>query len=131
MTGLHDSTLFRQACHVDGEWIESDRTILIQMWTSMLDEEAFPNATQFDPSRWLTEDKALLARMETAFLGFGAGPRACPGMNLANREGSLALAALYHHFDLRLACPVEEIEPVYKFTLQPNKMPIRATARIV
>jgi len=113
----------------NGLVIPGDHTIMVQMWTCMLDEENFPDPKKFDPSRWFTEDKALLARMETAFLGFGAGPRACPGMNLAMREGAVALAALHHHFDLHLACPVEEIQVDYKLTMQPNKLPIRATKK--
>lgn len=115
----------------DGVVIEPDRTVLLQTWTCHLDEVSFPQAKKFVPARWLTEDKALLGQMENAFLGFGAGTRACPGMNLALREGALALATLFHHFDLKFACPVEEIKVNYLFTMQPNKLPLRATKRVV
>jgi len=115
----------------NGMVIERGRTVILDVKTCMMDVDYFPNPTKFDPSRWLTEDKTLLARMENAFLAFGSGPRACPGMNLANREGAVALSALFHHFDLRLACPVEEIKVEYKFAVHPNKLPMRATRRVV
>ena len=115
----------------NGMVIEAGRTVMLDVKTCMMDEEFFPNATKFDPSRWLTEDKELLARMENAYFAFGAGPRVCPGISLAMREGSLAIAALYHHFDLRLACPVEEVSLDFKFTIHPSKLPVRATRRVV
>jgi cytochrome P450 len=46
----------------------------------------FDDPDMFNPHRWLTGDREQLARMEHAFVGFGSGPRICPGLNLANME---------------------------------------------
>eukprot|EP01032_Pedospumella_encystans_P013307 gene13307-15329_t len=113
----------------NGMIIEPSCTVMLQLLACMKDESYFQDADKFDPSRWLTEDKEQLSKMELAFMGFGAGSRACPGKCLALRQGALTLAALFHNFELCLACPVEEITAEYWFTMQPNKMPIRATIR--
>jgi cytochrome P450 len=115
----------------DGMVIDSDKTMLIHVWACHFDEEYFPDAHAFDPARWLTADKDALGRMDQAFLGFGCGSRACPGMGLALSEGVVGLAAVVHHVDFELACPVEEVQVLYKFTMQPSQLPMRVTRRKV
>ena len=63
----------------NGLTVDTDTTFLLNLWICMTDEENYHEALRFNPERWFTEDKAQLAKMENAFLGFGAGPRACPG----------------------------------------------------
>jgi cytochrome P450 len=55
---------------------------------------------RFDPDRWLTNGTD-----QRTFLAFGAGPRFCPGRNLAFLEGKTALAMLARNFDWELAGP--------------------------
>ena len=55
---------------------------------------------RFDPDRWLTN-----GHDPKTFLSFGAGPRFCPGRNLAFLEGKTALAMLARNFDWELAGP--------------------------
>ena len=50
---------------------------------------------RFDPDRWLTD-----AADAKTFLSFGAGPRFCPGRNLAFLEGKTALTMLARNFDV-------------------------------
>jgi cytochrome P450 len=113
----------------NGLTVTPDTTLLINIWLPLTDEANFTDAKSFHPERWLTEDKAQLARMEQAFLGFGAGARACPGAGLAMAEGAIALAAVYHHFDLQLLCAPEEVKAEFKFTLQPSQLPMKLTRR--
>ena len=54
---------------------------------------------RFDPQRWLESHDSR------TFLAFGAGPRFCPGRNLAFLEGKAALAMLARNFELELAGP--------------------------
>jgi cytochrome P450 len=49
---------------------------------------------RFDPDRWLAD-----APDGRTFLSFGAGPRFCPGRNLAFLEGKTALAMLARNFE--------------------------------
>jgi cytochrome P450 len=115
----------------DGMVIDSDKTLMLHAWACHFDEEYFPNAHAFDPARWLTADKEALGRMDQAFLGFGGGTRACPGMGLALSEGVVGIAAVVHHVDFELACPVEDVQVLYKFTMQPSQLPMRVTRRKV
>lgn len=115
----------------NGMVVGTDTTLQLNLWTCLLDEDYFPQAKKFDPARWLTDDKARLGLMDTAFMGFGGGTRACPGMGLAMAEGAMAIAALVHYFDFELACPLHEVKVDYKFTMQPNKLPMRLTNRVV
>jgi cytochrome P450 len=113
----------------NGVVVPADTTVIVNLWQCLMDEANFSDAKRFLPERWLTEDKAQLARMDHAFLGFGAGARVCPGMNLAMGEGVAALAAMFHYFDVTLCCPAEEVRAQFKFTLQPSKLPVRLTRR--
>ena len=58
-----------------------------------------PGTARFDPDRWLDRE----ARDAKSFLPFGAGPRFCPGRNLAFLEGKAALAMLARNFEVELA----------------------------
>jgi cytochrome P450 len=55
---------------------------------------------RFDPDRWMTN-----GHDPKTFLAFGAGPRFCPGRNLAFLEGKTALAMLARNFEWELAGP--------------------------
>jgi cytochrome P450 len=113
----------------NGVVVTPDTTFLVNLWLPLTDEANFSDAKNFHPERWLTEDKALLGRMDQAFLGFGAGARACPGAGLAMAEGAMALAAVYHHFDVQLLCAPEDVKAEFKFTLQPSQLPVRLIRR--
>jgi cytochrome P450 len=73
---------------------------------------------RFDPER---------PRDRKAFLAFGAGPRFCPGRNLAFLEAKAALAMVARNFELTLAGgPVRER---YGFTMGPAGLRVRLRQR--
>ena len=65
-------------------------------------ESHVPNATAFDPERWLVQggpgSQASAAKRTS--MPFGAGPRICPGRYLALLEMKLAMAVLLGRFDI-------------------------------
>lgn len=68
------------------------------------DENIYPQSYTFIPERWLgnpraSNGKAPLKRYMTSF---GKGTRICLGMNLAQAEIILVIAALFRRFDLEL-----------------------------
>lgn len=95
----------------------------------MAKEQVYADALQFNPDRWLLgEDQQTHAQaQEEHWLPFGYGPRVCLGMTLALTEAALAVAMLAKHFDMALACPVEEVQRIIVFAATTNKMPIKFT----
>jgi cytochrome P450 len=71
----------------------------------------FAHPHVFDPERWLREEDDAQTRNRQAFLPFGAGPRFCPGRNLAFLETKAVLAMMARNFEVELdpaAPPVRE-----------------------
>ena len=89
-------------------------------------DDHFTAAETFDPERWLTPKSA--GHDTRAFLPFGAGPRFCPGRNLAMLEATMVLAMMVANFDVAAASagPVRER---FAFTLQPVNLAVRLSAR--
>jgi len=73
-------------------------------------------ALEFDPDRWL-EPESTPAR--EASLVFGAGPRFCPGRNLALLEAKAALAVFCRSFRFKPAGDDEVMEKL-SFTMVPD-----------
>lgn len=89
------------------------------------DPDVFINSEVFDPYRWINSPKDLLTKMESSFLAFGTGSRKCPGTELVlNLEVVLAMTSIIKEFDIKLACPQEEIKREFNFVSDVNKMPL-------
>jgi cytochrome P450 len=77
---------------------------------------------RFDPDRWLNGYNPV-------FLPFGAGPRFCPGRNLAFLEAKAALATLARNFEWELAGPPPRER--FGFTMGPAGLRIALRPRKV
>jgi cytochrome P450 len=78
---------------------------------------------RFDPDRWLDADT------NPVFLSFGAGPRFCPGRNLAFLEAKAALAMLARNFEIEPAgSPPRER---FGFTMSPSGLRVKLRPRMV
>lgn len=66
----------------------------------------FDFPTHFFPSRWLEHDRAH----QIAWMPFGAGPRTCIGMRLAQLEEKLMLARILKEYDI-VECAETEVDP--------------------
>ena len=66
------------------------------------DASTFPSPETFQPERWLSDptDREPRERMESKFMPFSRGSRACTGLNLAWAELYLILAHLFRRFDV-------------------------------
>ncbi|KAK3985847.1 cytochrome P450 [Cladorrhinum sp. PSN332] len=60
-----------------------------------MNEEAFEDAYEFKPERWLENPK-----LTRYFHGFARGARNCVGMTLARREMAIVLASIFLKYDL-------------------------------
>jgi cytochrome P450 len=52
-------------------------------------------------------------------------------MNLAIMEVAIGLSALLYRFNFNLVCSPNDIQRVFNFTAQPNKMPVFISKRSV
>jgi cytochrome P450 len=87
-------------------------------------------ATDFDPERWLDEgDQAGAAPDQKSFLAFGAGPRFCPGRNLAFLESKTAMAMIARNFDLELDDSDGPVQEQLSFTMIPRGLRVRLRER--
>lgn len=75
----------------------------------------------FDPQRWLGEDQAPASRS----LVFGAGPRFCPGRNLAFLEAKSALLMIARNFQIELDETAGPVRERFGFTMMPEGLRVR------
>ncbi|KAJ4397725.1 hypothetical protein N0V93_001960 [Gnomoniopsis smithogilvyi] len=73
--------------------------------------DLFPNFNEFDPTRWLDEDK--LQERRKCLAPFGVGARRCPGGNMATFQMRMILAAAIRAFNISVAPETtpESMEP--------------------
>ncbi|MFN5880262.1 MAG: cytochrome P450, partial [Burkholderiales bacterium] len=92
-----------------------------------------PNATAFEPERWLGErgpgEQANSAKRLS--MPFGAGPRMCPGRYLALLEMKMAMAVLLGRFDIAAVDTPDGQDPDERlsFTMMPVGLSMKLRAR--
>lgn len=86
----------------------------------------YPNLGDgFDPNRLLQEE----AESAPKVLTFGAGPRFCPGRNLAFLEAKTALATIARNFHIELDSTAGPVNEYYNFVTIPKGLRVRLTQR--
>ncbi|HXS34263.1 MAG TPA: cytochrome P450 [Solirubrobacterales bacterium] len=80
----------------------------------------------FYPERWLEDDDKTRAPKS---LAFGAGPRFCPGRNLAFLEAKAALGMLARNFELELDESGKPVREAFGFTMVPRGLRVRLRER--
>lgn len=90
-----------------------------------LNDNYFSDAEKFNPNRWLkTKESKCPMHNVDAFIPFGAGPRFCPGKNLAMLEMKLVLSMIFKNFSVELVTPVSEVNEIMAFTMMPSKFEV-------
>ncbi|KAJ1292816.1 hypothetical protein BS78_01G019200 [Paspalum vaginatum] len=106
---------------IDGKDIKKGTSVNLDVVSIHHDPAVFADPERFDPDRF---DQTL---KPYSFLGFGSGPRMCPGMNLARLE----ICVFVHHLVCRYSWKAMEDDSSVQPTLvrmPKNKYPIVATA---
>ena len=99
-----------QECEVGGVVLPVGTVVILSQWVMHRAPEIWEDAEIFKPERW---DPALNQQIPPgAYFPFGAGPRMCIGMPLAQMEARLILASMLQHYSPQ---PV----PGYTPALQP------------
>lgn len=82
-------------------------------------------AERFDPDRWLRDEEATASKS----LVFGAGPRFCPGRNLALLEAKSALAMIARDFHIELDGSTGPVRERFNFAMIPDRLRVRLRPR--
>ena len=94
-----------------------------------LQEENFSNAHAFKPERWLESNPTTCTHNRNASIPFGAGPRFCPGRNLAMLEIKMAMAMLCRNFSITRVESERPVQEIFSFTMMPDKLMVKFAAR--
>lgn len=81
---------------IEGYRLPTGTSLIVSPWLLHHDPELWGDAEAFRPERWLDGSTESLPR--GAYFPFGAGPRMCIGMPLADLEMRLVLATLLQRF---------------------------------
>lgn len=114
-------TISREAAvdtQVGGYDIAAGTTVVMSQWVMHRHPKYWPDATAFDPDRFLPENET--ARPKFAYFPFGGGPRQCIGDQFAWMEGVLILAVLLERFTPQLTTPGYEADIHPMITLRPR-----------
>lgn len=84
------------------------------------------HASEFRPERWLNQQDDESAPKS---LAFGAGPRFCPGRNLAFLESKAALATIVRNFTIKADDSHEPVTEAFHFAMVPKGLRVRLHER--
>jgi cytochrome P450 len=88
--------------------------------------EAAGRSEEFYPERWLEDSDETRAPKS---LAFGAGPRFCPGRNLAFLEAKAAIAMIARDFEMELDSSAKPVREAFKFAMVPEGLHVRLRER--
>ncbi|MBL4592892.1 MAG: cytochrome P450 [Flavobacteriales bacterium] len=116
---------------VNGYLFKKGCKLLMETRYASMQEENFSNPEQFRPERWIKQEqgKCPMGHDTKAYVPFGAGPRFCPGKNLALLEMKLVLSMLMKNFSVELITPKEEVKEIMAFTMMPSSYQVKLTKR--
>ena len=113
--------------------VPAGTTVWCVMRHDSVDERHFPNASEFEPQRWLSDGVAPAAGgvAKRVAMPFGSGPRLCPGRYLALLEIKLAMAMLVSRFEIEAVDTPDggEAQEVMAFTMNPVGLRMRLRER--
>ena len=106
------------------------RVMLLTRYAGMRDG-GYERASDFDPDRWLDDGEQERSTHDSkAFLAFGAGPRFCPGRNLAFLESKSAMAMIARNFQIELDQSNGQVREQLSFTMIPRGLRVRLRERV-
>ena len=95
-----------------------------------LQESYFADADRFRPERWLEQAQASRCAHNTkAFVPFGAGPRFCPGRQLAMMEIKTVMAMLCTAFEVSKGDQASPVNEIFAVAMMPESLSVRLRRR--
>ncbi len=113
-----------------GTRIPAGTRLMLLTRHASIHDGGYRRAADFAPERWLADGEDAAAMNDPkSFLAFGAGPRFCPGRNLAFLESKSALAMIARNFELELEESNGAVEEQFSFTMIPRGLRVRLRER--
>lgn len=100
--------------------IKKGQSVILQNKVPQTSEHNFFEAERFNPERWML--KCPFTHNANTIKAFGAGPRYCPGKNLAIHEMVMAISMICKNFDISLAVDPSKIQERFAFTMFPENL---------
>ncbi len=98
-----------------------------------MQSQHFPDPQMFSPERWMADGHPgqIASSAKRVSMPFGAGPRMCPGRNLALLEMKMAMSMLLRNFDIERVAPAEggTVRELLAFTMAPYGLRMRLRPR--
>lgn len=104
---------------LNGYCIPSQSVFLLNHYAASMDENNYPDASSFQPERWL-RGKELLKKHPFSSIPFGYGVRGCLGRRIAEIEMHLSLARLMKHFQVKPDPKNKIIHPTTRALMTPG-----------
>ena len=115
---------------LEGVRVPKNTAIFAQTHYAAINETHFSNAGNFIPERWMEGGcPAHKAHDDKALVPFGAGPRFCPGYNLALLEIKAVLSMLCKNFLITMETNPESVNEKLAFTMMPSDFFVRLVKR--
>jgi cytochrome P450 len=114
---------------LDGLTIPKATSIMLLIRSGALRDENFTDARHFKPQRWLELNSNAYTHNRNASLPFGAGPRFCPGRNLAMLKIKMAIAMVCKNFSVTRVETGRPVEEVFAFTMMPDNLKVKFEKR--
>jgi cytochrome P450 len=90
-----------------------------------MQEREFTASDQFQPERWIAAHSGQeCGHNPKAFVPFGAGPRSCPGRNLALLEMKSAMAMLCRNFFVVKSAGAKAVDEHFGFLMTPKNLSV-------
>lgn len=110
--------------------IPKGTTLMLLVRRVAIRDENFGDGSRFDPDRWLVRpEERRCPHDHRAFVPFGAGPRPCPGRNLALLQIRMVLAMLCRNFEVEPVRAGVDVEEHLAFMMMPTNMSVRFRRR--
>lgn len=82
--------------------VEKGTLVNIPIFAIQRDEKYYPNANQFDPDRFSTENRQGKGLLDMPYLPFGDGPRNCIGLRMGKLSTKFGIASMLLKYDIEL-----------------------------
>lgn len=109
---------------IAGVHIPARTPIAVMLRHAGLYESGVERALELDPERWLEGDGPAVPD-QRSFLAFGAGPRFCPGRNLAFLEAKAGMATIARNFEIELDESSGPVTEKQNFAMIPENLRVR------